>query len=646
MKKINNAPKGSSIRIVPVFILAGICSAAHAADNQVTELAPITVSAHGGTAVPYDTSGVSVTILDTNQLRGEGISNLGEALTRVPGVYVESGGGSNQRGNICNISIRGMSSGQHILPMMDGLRLYDNSQGCNLTPNIMARTTIFDVGTLEVLKGSQGAVYGSGAIGGVIYMETPEGQGPPSCSLFNEVGSFSSYTGNMTAQGRKNVLSYFVSATYETTDNDLIKVNGEKPADSKAGSSDNWQEAIRLDYRPDNETHARITYRRSDAEYQSPGAWGDPHYSFRTNLISGAVEKKLTHAFTSELNAGYYGADYTYGQGNTHDLRNVQANWRNQYRWNKTHSTTAGLGYIYGQHDYLNTGNKERGSEHKENVFSLFAEHQYIPYKNWNNSLAMRLDQSDVFDMLYTVRAASSLSFNRNRTRLTGAIARGYKSPTSFQRTPEKYADAYYTYQGNPELGCQSSWSAEAGIEHEWMNNHTAELTFFWIRTNDAIRTNYTTYPITFYNDSAHDTSLGIEFCLNGTWEEQWKTGYTLSLTLCEPKSSDDRQLAYTARQLWAADIHSSPFEGFTTGIGLAAASGRSNYQGGNPSMLDAYYTLRWYAQYEVSKHLTLHLRIENLTNQKYVSETGYPNYADSYLNPGTAVYGGCTVTF
>ena len=62
--------------------------------------------------------------------------------------------------------------------------------------------------------------------------------------------------------------------------------------------------------------------------------------------------------------------------------------------------------------------------------------------------------------------------------------------------------------------------------------------------------------------------------------------------------------------------------------------------------MLDAYYTLRWYAQYKVNEHLTLHLRVENLTNQKYVSETGYPYYADSYINAGTAIYGGCTVTF
>jgi outer membrane cobalamin receptor len=219
-------------------------------------------------------------------------------------------------------------------------------------------------------------------------------------------------------------------------------------------------------------------------------------------------------------------------------------------------------------------------------------------------------------------------------------------SPTSFQRTTAIYSDAYSTYQGNPDLECQTSWSAELGLEHDWMENHTAGMTFFWMRTDDAIQTNYLTNPVTFYNATGHNTSQGVELYLNGTWEENWNTGYSISLTLCEPLNSDGQQLGYTARQTWAAEIHTSPFEDFTTGLGLAAASGRSNYLGGSPSMLDAYYTLRWYAQYKVNENLTLHLRVENLTNQKYVSETGYPYYADSYINAGTAIYGGCTVTF
>lgn len=646
MKVNKKSPIRSHTRIMPALLLAGVSPTALLADEvPITTLAPITVSAHGGSGIPYDQSGVSVTILDTDELRKEGVLNLQEAMTRAPGVYVPMQGGSMQHGNSNNISIRGMSGGQNILPMMDGMRLYDNSNGCNLTPNLVARATIFDIGTLEVLRGSQGAIYGNGAKAGVIYMETPEGQGEPTCSIFNEFGSFSSYTGNMTAQGQKGDFSYFLSATYETKDNDLKRVDGSRPAAKNAGHFENWQEALRLDYRPDKDTHARVTYRRSDTRYNNgQNLWGEPHYKFRTNLLSGAMEKRITHAFATELSAGYYGADYTLGKGSEHDLRNVQLNWRNEYRWCRHQATSFGLGYTYSQHDAENNGQEDAGSKHEENMLSLFAEHRVTPWKGWENTLAARWDESDVFDRLYTLRAASSYAFNQERTRLTASIARGYKAPSAFQRMSGRYVTGWGSYQGNPELDCETSWSADMGIEHEWMENHTASLTFFWIRTQDAISTKQGTSATEFYNAMGADTSKGVELSLQGTWEDNWNTGYTLSLTLCDPETSAGKQIASTSRQVWSADIHTSPFEGFTTGLGLSAASGCSNW---DSTRLDAYYTLRWYARYEVNEHLTFHLRVENLTDQKFVSDTEYgADYSQSYLNPGIGAYAGCTITF
>lgn len=645
MKQRNEAPTGSTIHVVPALLLAGLCPAALAAEEPiVTELAPVTVSAHGGTAIPYDQSGVSVTVLDPATLREEGVLNLSEALVRVPGVQVQPGGGSNQRGNVSNMSIRGMSSGQHILPMMDGLRIYDHSNGCNLTPNMLTRTSMFDLGTLEVLRGSQGAVYGSGAIGGVIYMETPEGEGDPSCSLFNEFGSSNSYTGNMTAQGRQDMLSYFLSATYETTDNDLERVDGSKPPDKNAGHFESWQEALRLDYRPNDDTHARITYRRSDSRYHAPDAWDDPHYKYRTNLVSAALEKRLTHAFATELSGGYYGADYMLGRGTNRNLRNAQLNWRNEYRWCRHQATTAGLAYMHSEYTADDNGISTRGRQNNDNTYSIFAEHRVTPFKGWENTLALRWDQSDVYDALYTLRAASSWSFNADRTRLCASVSRGYKAPSAFERMEGRYTTGWgSTYQGNPELDCQTSWSTDLGIEHEWKENHTIGITLFWIRTQDAIKEQWATDHYEFYNADGEETSAGIELSLSGTWEEQWNTGYTLSLTLCDPEAADGSQITSTARQVWTADIHTSPFEGFTTGIGLAAASG---CRGWDANRLDSYYTLRWYASYEVNEHLTLHLRVENLTDQKFVSDPDWGGHSRSWLNPGTAVHGGCTITF
>ena len=73
---------------------------------------------------------------------------------------------------------------------------------------------------------------------------------------------------------------------------------------------------------------------------------------------------------------------------------------------------------------------------------------------------------------------------------------------------------------------------------------------------------------------------------------------------------------------------------------------GRSHYAATPYSKLDNYYNLRWYAQYKVNESLTLHIGIENLTNQKYVTEGHYadPNY--SFISAGTTIHAGCTLTF
>ncbi len=655
------APRTGASRAVLALALAGSLSVAHAAastDIPETELPPVTVSAHGDLAVPYDQTGVSVTVLDLTELKEQGISSLTEAMTSVPGVFVIPGGGLNQRGNVSNIAIRGMHKGNMCLPMMDGMRLYSFSNSLNMTPNILGHTNLFGLGTVEVLRGSQGAVYGSGAMGGVIYMETPEGQGEPSLTLFNEVGSFDSYTGNAVAQGQTDQLSYYVSACYEHTNNDVRYMDGRNVTFRHAGRYAAWNEALRLDYRINDDNKLTLTFRREDADMTAAPAdygfmWGRSDYKYRTNLLTARLQTRLNERWTSSLMAGYMGSDYMLTSGYNLDQRNVQIEWRNAYKWNEQHTTTAGFAWnredfsckSYSMDDSLN------------NVYALFAEHSYSPAKNWDNSLALRWDQSSIYDGFVTLRAATNYRFNHERTRAFASVGNGYISPSSLQRGGE-YRSGVQLYRGNSQLDCTSSINADLGLEQEIAPNHYASGTFFWLREEDAVVEDNSQQPdyISWENDSAHWTIQGIELALHGTWEKHWNTGYRLEWTYVQPKSSDDKQLTETARQMWSADVHTSPLEGLTTGIGMTAAVGRRDYAG---YRLDNYCVFRWYARYQVNEQLALHLRVENLTNEKFIADsTGNPmdystwppsgpmGFGGSLLNSGAAVYAGCTVTF
>lgn len=658
MKQNTIAPYTGVSRVVLAVAMAGSCAVAQAAAEVETELAPVTVSAHEGLSIPYDRTGVSVTVLDVEALRTAGVYGVSDALTTVPGVFVLPGGGLNQRGNYSNVSVRGMSSGAYVMPMMDGMRLSSTSGSGSTTPNVLARANMFDVGNAEVLRGAEGATYGGGAMGGVVYMETPEGKGKPSVKLFNEAGSFDSYTGNLQAQGKVGKDAFFLSATYDHTNNNVRYAGGGRPGVRHAGRYTDWAEALRLDHDINESAKATVTYRRDDADYRyAPQGMCDT-YLFRSNLVTAKVQSRVSPRWFTSFMAGYYGTDYSLGKGVYYDLRNVQAEWRNAYKWNEKNTTTFGLGWtrsLYKTESVYESSSRNT-ARNLDNTYAFFAEHSLRPAENWDNTLAVRLDQSSNFDALFTLRAASSYRFNQERSRVFASVGRGYLAPNSFQQSRHTYEGlgyywdgVYYpgtVYKGNPNLDCEKNWTADVGIEQQVVKNHVASATLFWTRVTDGITTvDAPDYSYkTFRNDASHWTAQGAELALYGTFEEAWNTGYRFAFTLTQPKNKDDRQLGNTARRTWSADVHTSPVEGLTTGLGLTAVSGRTDYSAG--SRLDNYCVLRWYAAYEVNEHLTLHLRVENVTDEKFVAESSYYSPDAAFLNAGTGVFGGVTLKF
>ncbi len=649
MQHISKALHLGACSMVPALIHAGYVTAQ---EVQNTELPPITVSAHGGLAIPYDSTGVSVEVVDIAQMKREGIYTAAEALTTLPGVYITPGGGTNQKGNVAPVVIRGMSSDSYTSTMIDGMRLASNGGDTVITSNVLGRTDLFTLSNLELLKGSQGAVYGGGAMGGVIFMETPEGKGEPSLTLFQDVGSHDSYTGNIVTQGRSQNLAWFLAASYTRTDNDVQQANGNTSAHRNAFESESRSEVLRLDYFPNEDNQLTITYRREDSEFGYDSM--DPfwpaynHYRFRSSLFTLKWQTKPTKELTSSMMAGYYCFDADYGGGYLQDMRNFQLEWRNEYRLNDAHTTTASLAWNRNDFDCLSGGTTDNQYKNQENIIGLSVEHRYTPTQNWNISLAGRLDHSNVHDALFSTRAAASYSFNNAQTRVFSSVGTGYRAPSSFQRSTAVFRSPFGAYIGNPDLSCEQSVSVDAGIEHHLTENHRLSLTFFHEQRTDAIKPVWDQELMAsrYVNTPGHWTCVGAEVALQGSFASAMDAGYKLSWTYTQPKTSDDTQIPSSVRQTWVADVHCSPFTDLTTGFGFVAAVGRSHYAEQPYSKLDNYYSLRWYAQYKLNEHVTLHMAVENLTNQKYVTEGHYMDPAYSFISAGTTIHAGCTVTF
>lgn len=635
------------------FLAGGIgfsqTTASETAAKTETELPEITVSAHLAN-IPYDQTGVSVTKLNPAQLEKEGIHDLSTALAHSPGVYILPGGDVNQRGSIAKPTIRGMSQADYNLTMVDGIRL--NGVGTNAGCTLIGMSDLFSFGNIEVLRGSQGAIYGSTAIGGVVNMDTPDGQGEPSVRIFTEAGSFNSIRSSVVAQGEIKKLSYFVGVGYEQTDNDPSFPS--YLGDNNNNKFEQWSEIVKLGYQVNDKVRISGTFRHQDAKMEDPAFlyWLPDKTSYhnenrtRLTLGSGKIEAELTRKWTTSLMAGFYQQDYSNlypdvaeqnyaGQDFFNQWKKVQIEWRNLLTWNEQNKTTMGFAWDRSTFETANQPIE------LENVYALFAEHMYSPIKGLDLSIAGRLEESNIWDNYGTWRASASWKVRgeHSKTRILGSIGSGFRAPSAWERKAD-YTNWTGTYVGNPDLGISKSLGGDLGVEQKIAKNHSVTVSAFWIRVNNQIVPTYGWYPTpNSWDNAAYATSYGLETAFRGDFKDAWNSGYTVAYTYTLPETSDKKQLVFTARNVFSADIHTSPIASVTTGFGLEAATART---GSVNQRLDNYAIIRWYARWQANKNLALHVRVENMSNQRYaVQDFGYPT-----LSQGLSIQGGVTLTF
>ena len=163
-------------------------------------------------ASPEDV-GSAVTLLPAKELKARQIRTFREALQIVPGVTLASSG---QPGSVSSVFLRGVNSNQTQF-LVDGIRISDSNVFSN---NFIGGAVTHNLQAIEILRGPQSALYGGEAIGGVISLWSPRGEGDPSGELQLGGGSFGTFHTQLSSMGEAAASAYSFSAGWETTDND------------------------------------------------------------------------------------------------------------------------------------------------------------------------------------------------------------------------------------------------------------------------------------------------------------------------------------------------------------------------------------------------------------------------------------------
>lgn len=252
-----------------------------AVSAPVTTNAPIIVTA-SRVSRTVEEMPANVTVITADAIRDSGAPNVVSALETLGGVYFRRN--SDNPGQ-ADISMRGFGETSYgrVLVLVDGQRL----NGADMTTLDWLRIPVSTVDRIEVLHGSQTALYGDLAVAGVINIITHQPSGQPTTTISATVGSDNTLAGHLGHAGSVGDTRYTADLDWHQSDG--WRDNSEyENTDVRAAVSHAWTDRFRTDL----------------AAFDSFNTYGMPGFLYRAQL---ARNPRQTLTPRNEVSTHTYG---------------------------------------------------------------------------------------------------------------------------------------------------------------------------------------------------------------------------------------------------------------------------------------------------------------------------------------------------
>lgn len=411
---------------------------------------------------PLSAQTATVTVLDGAALRAEGVTHVGDALRRVPGIAMARSSGI---GSQHTVFMRG-AQGNYVRVLVDGVAI--NEPGGTLD---LGRLTLDDVERIEVVRGPASVLYGSEAVAGVIQIIT-RGGGTGRTTAELGAGSFGTQRASLGAGGALAALDWSVQADRHATDGVLTFNN--------AYRNDGVSAAVR--YAPDARSDIRLTTRYNSSMYEYPtGSSGqlEDRNAERTErrVLAGLdagrrwgsrVETRAQYTWMDLLPRTNDGSDDAgdtlgfYGYYARGAVKRRMADARAIIRVATAQFVTLGTEWARDQERTSSVSLSEFGDfpdelrAARENR-ALYAQGQG-EVGRLSYTLGARLDENSAFGTFRTARIGAGWRISPT-LRLRSSAGSAFKAPNFF----ENFAGGVTV--GNPDLRPEESRSADLGLE-------------------------------------------------------------------------------------------------------------------------------------------------------------------------------------
>jgi vitamin B12 transporter len=593
-------------RVAAFVVLAGSGSAVHAA--PATALAPVVVSSTTYPE-PLTSSLPSVSVITRDEIAASGAPNLTTLLRQATGVEITSYGGTSQAGNVF---IRGFS-GPDVLVLVDGVAINaQDASGNAYLSNLQTR----QIERVEIVRGNVSAIYGSGAVGGVVLITTRRASTAPVASVTAGVGSRGSASSAINASTRVGATSLQAGFSRYTTQGipSLDPVQSGLPNQSDGYRNDTVDLAIRQQLAPGHSLGLHAYDCQGRFTYDNATAGGNTHQ--RITTID--ADDHIGAAWTSHLSLAQQTTDsvFTGAYALAYRTRIGKLEWRNVVDLESGWKATAGLDLEHQSIDSSGQGDIPSTSRHANALFAG------IDGQISGNELQVNIRRDDIGG--FSAQDTGYLGWGH-------AVGAGFKliasASTAFNAPPLGYL--YYQVPGtfgtipNPSLRPEKAHSLEAGVQ--WASGaQYVRATLFQTAAHDqwAYVTVDSTNGIGQFQNIASARTRGLELTAHGSragWN--WHGNFTLQDPVNLSPGAAGATLPLVAHTLANAGVE-HVFAGATLGADMHFSSKRYDPFGGHD--LGAYAVFDLSARRSIDRHWSWNLRIDNLFNRKYQTNYGY----------------------
>jgi vitamin B12 transporter len=596
------------LKVNPMFIkptkvalaCAGIFATISTAQAQTnSEFNPVVVSA---SRTEQSLSDVlpSVSVISRADIDKSQATNLADLLQGEAGFEFGRNGGP---GSLTSFFLRGQDS-KNVVVIVDGVRLKDEVTGTSQVENI----SLSQIERIELLRGNASALYGQGAVGGVVQIFTKAGKGDPKAYSSISYGSRNTsdiavgYGGQVDdykfnfGVSRQETSGYSAinSSQYPNANSDKDGyLNNSMSGSLSKGLGGGNEIGVRV-----NATHAKLDY---DDAY---GVRADLHTQTSANYLTGLyLKNQINDRWMSRLDMNASQVEikaHTNGGLNTNnDTRQNQVRWFNTYQYSEAQS------FNFGAEDVRANSVTTSNGDASRNARAIFVGYQG-KYDRLSSQLNIRYD--NITSGQEATTGLLGLGYQLTQSlKAVSSISSGFNAPTLFEQT------------NTPRLATEKYKSKEFGFVQANQRGLT-RLIYFNTSTTSAILYDGSFQGSNDYSNIGRVENSGVELSSKLSLND-----YVLKLSAVTQDPwdvSNNRQLQRRAKQYGSVDV-SRTIGFYDLGVKLYGSAERKDTTGG-PGTLSGYSIWSFYASKKIDKEWTARLKLDNAFDRDYQLAYGY----------------------